>query len=82
MRAANTIPKPRNTRSTVHIAQNGVTSPLLAKFSPPMRPAQYTAKMTTEVTMTMPTPPRGKRMASGAPSKTNTIHANAIEYFL
>ena len=47
-----------------------------------MRPAQYTAKMTAEATMTIPTPPRGKRMPSGAPSRTNTIQANAIEYFL
>ena len=40
MREAKAIPRPRNARSTAHMAQNGVITPSLARFSPPISPAQ------------------------------------------
>ena len=39
------------------------------------------AKMPSEMAITMPTPPRGKRTASGAPMSTKTRHANGIASF-
>ena len=41
-----------------------------------------TAKIPTETAITIPTPPRGKRIARGAPIRTNTMHAKAMACFL
>ena len=48
----------------------------------PMREIQNRAKTATEAVITIPTPPLGKRIASGAPMSTKTIQVNAMAYFL
>ena len=39
-------------------------------------------KMASDAAMTIPTPPRGNRTASGAPISTKMMHANGIANFL
>ena len=82
MRLTKAMPTMKNTAFAIHIVIAGFAMRRSASTSPPMRPVQYMLKIILDASTTIPTPPRGKRNASGGPTNVKTMHAKAIASFL